>query len=146
MKKYLSMMAIAMLVACFFVSCSDDDDDLGSSSDLIGTWVMVSYEGYEIDEGKKETYKGTYDISDQENMITFEKDGTYFSEEDDDGSWKYSNGILTITWHDYDYGDDEIIKVKVIKLTSSEMVIEEHHKDRDEEYEYYSKMTFRKLK
>jgi hypothetical protein len=132
-------MAIAMLVACMFGSCSDDDDDLGSSSDLVGTWVVVLEEGYMIEDGEKETFKEQYDVSDPEYMVTFEADGTFFNDEGGEGTWEYSNGTLTIQ---YENGDD--FKIKVIKLTSSEMVTEVRVKDGGDEY--YEKTTFRKIK
>lgn len=47
MKKFLSFMAFAMLAvfSLAFVSCSDDDDEnenTGSTSELVGTWDVIN--------------------------------------------------------------------------------------------------------
>lgn len=46
MKKLFYLFAMALLTATAFTSCSDDDDK-GSSNDLIGKWQSVSSEGWE---------------------------------------------------------------------------------------------------
>ena len=148
MKKlnYLWMLGLLMFAAINFVSCSDDDDAPGASSDLVGLWERVSYEGWE-------KYKGElYDEWDEMNndlRVKFNADGTYVSYEYHDeewdtceiGEWQYKDGKIYVTYEDeYEEGAD----VAVVKeLTSSRLVYE--FRETEDEWEYYELVTMKKI-
>lgn len=74
MKKYLSFMVFAMMTvfSLIFVSCSSDDDNNGSSSELVGTWDLVNTTYYYEDESlgsDTEDGNGTYWVF-TENKLT----------------------------------------------------------------------------
>lgn len=112
----------------------------GSKSNIIGTWVTIQDEGYEIYNGKKDTWNDTYKASDKEGLITFYANGTYENEEDE-GTWTYSGNTLTST--SYEGKEKIVISYKVLNLTSTSMVVEYSEKDKD--YELYEKVTLQKI-
>lgn len=148
MKKlnYLWMLGLLMFAAINFASCSDDDDAPGASSDLVGLWERVSYEGWE-------KYRGElYDEWDEMNndlRVKFNADGTYVSYEYHDGEWdtaeigewQYKDDKIYLTEEDeYEEGAD----VAVVKeLTSSRFVYEFH--EIEDEWEYYELVTMKKI-
>ena len=152
MKKinFLWLVSILMLLPIGFVSCSDDDDEgVGSASDLVGTWEVTHNVWYEKENGVKKD--GDTDDDKGDLRIIFKEDGTYISgEKDEDGnwdwdepcSWSYKDGKLTSTDK---YGESETITLK--ELTSSKLVWEEY----EEEYvggrtlEYYNMYEYRKI-
>jgi hypothetical protein len=133
-------MAMAMMM---FTSCLQggsggglDDDGDGKESLLIGSWILISEEGWEIYNGKKDTWDRDY--SDDEVYFTFMKNGKMSYEEYGDVlSWEYSKGTLTI-YGDDDYYEDEVYDV--LTLTSSRLVMELQLSD------LYEKSTYRKKK
>lgn len=95
----------AVLFVVSFSACSDDDDDSDSNSDsseLVGKWRF--------------TDDGVY-------FLTFDSDGTgiYTDEyEYSPFSYSYKKSVLTL-----DYGDGELEVLKVLSLSSSELVLED---------------------
>ena len=149
MKKinFLWLMGILMVLPVSFVSCSDDDEGVGSASDLVGTWEMTLNVWYEKKNGEI-VDEGTYDEGGL--RIIFKEDGTYMSSEEDDGnwdleergSWSYKNGKLTAT---DEYGESETVTLK--ELTSSKLVWEEYEKytEGGDVYEYYDMYEYHKI-
>ena len=94
MKKILFFTISTLLIASVFVGCSKDDDK-GNPQALIGTWevvgVTVSSNGVEI----------SMDIDDNE-IITFNADGTFISTEDGIGTYTTKGWSLSYTYVDKD--------------------------------------------
>lgn len=146
---YLWLIGILMLVPLGFSSCSDSDDDenTGSASTLVGTWESVSYtyqwkeDGEVVDEGTEE---------DSSIRIRFHEDETceiaeYYNGKwnwENPGTWKYKNGKITVTDED---GESDTATVKT--LTASKLVVEYHEKYTEDGilYEDYDLTEYRKI-
>lgn len=135
-----------ILTSSVFTSCSDDDDNLGSSAELVGIWESVFSEGWEIYNGKKKEWSE----NDNTSRIVFNKDNTmkgfYKSgntwEQDYIGTWEYKGGKIYATISDPEYpeeDDSDLEIVKVLELTSSKLVIETIEED------YYDKTIWKKI-
>lgn len=141
-KQVVSMMTACMLMFLFslaVVSCSDDEKEDPSSQEanLIGTWVLVHDEGYEMYKGKKDEYDNTYTVSEKAWTREFHADGTfsaYDEEIKDEGTWKKDGNTLIITTA----GDEE--KEKILTLDASRLVVESGTSD------WYDKSTYQKIK
>lgn len=148
--KLLSLLVMLCGFTCLFTSCSDDDDDAASASELVGTWQAKSVTGYEIWEGEKETINETYD-DEEADCITFNADGTFISWYYDNGKkydetagkWKLSGKQLTMTYY-WDDEEDEVEVVTIESLTDSQLIATYH--DKEEDYEYYSRTVFKRVK
>lgn len=119
-----------------FTSCSDDDENVDSSA-LIGKWNTKWTEGYMVDaeypednEEWNEAYVGSY--------IIFNENGTGTNFEAEPFNWKLDGNKLSITFGDEPFSNPATI----VKLTSTELVIEFHEKYGT--YEYYEKITCEK--
>lgn len=134
-----------------FASCSDDDDDsVGSSSDLIGTWESVSFT-YQDKENGVVVDEGSYNTTD--SRLVFNQDGTCKSAEyynnkwnwNEIGTWSYKNGIITI--RSTEDGEVYVESATVKELTSSKLVLEfsEKYTENGTSYEDYSLTEFRKI-
>ena len=148
------MLGLLMFAAVNFSSCSSDDDEgPGSSSELVGLWESVSYEGWEKVNGEID-YE--WDEDDDDTRVKFNSDGTcsdyecYDGEWDlnDTGTWEYKNGKIYCTFYDEyeDYTYTDFVTVK--ELTSSRLVIETYFKETDEDgdvWEIYSLQEYKKV-
>lgn len=148
MEKIKSRLMCVLLILCSLTvfSCGDDDDDddgggTGNSKELVGTWEATRDEGYEMDgNGKKYPVNLTYEPG--ELVIIFKADGTIENIEDGErftAKWSYSGGVLTVT------DGKESSTAKLLSLTSTSFVMEQTMKYQSGG-EFYSKMTFRKVK
>jgi len=147
MKKAL-FVAVASL---FMFSCSNkDDNNIDKSSFSNTTWELVGTEGYEIEDGERDEWKET--PTDYFQYYTFKEDGTglekyiekYDGEEytgTSDIKWSYNekNNTLTIIYVEY---PDEAEVYEVEGMSSTEMILIDRFKE--DGYEYYEKMTYRK--
>ncbi|MDR2628095.1 MAG: hypothetical protein LBC40_08705 [Dysgonamonadaceae bacterium] len=129
----MALISLLVMSSTAFTSCKDEDDEEGASSDLVGTWVKI-----EDDVNDSGTYyKKTYDVSEEEEKITFNADGTCHTEEVS-GTYTYVDGWLTVTLR------GKANKFKILSLTSSEFVRDawayENYTDGS-----YAKATFRKI-
>ena len=132
-------MLFAVLSVCL-ISCGDDDDEIGGKDVLVGTWQCTWTQGYEKDlrnPGDDEEWNEADDFT-----VTINADGTATSD-GETGRWSLEGNKLTMT---FTYGSDSESEVQifnVLRLTDSEMVLETSEKD--DEYEYYEKTTFKKI-
>lgn len=133
--KFLSFVLFAVL-SVSLISCGDDDE-IGGKDTLIGTWQCTWTEGYD----KDLNYPKDDEVWNQAGdfTATFKEDGTAVINEDF-SKWKLEGDKLSIADDD---GKDEWDVYTVLKLTDSELVIEILEKD--SHYEYYEKITFKKL-
>lgn len=150
MKKinFLWLVIILTLLPISFVSCSDDDEEgVGSTSELVGTWEIVSHtyqwkeDGIIIEEGTE---------NDSNTRITFNEDGTckgaeFYNDKwnwDWNGTWSYKNGKLSIA-----YPDSETETATVKELTSSKLVLEyiDKYTEDGTSYEDYEHSEYHKI-
>lgn len=143
-----------MVVLCLnFAACSDDDDDIDVSQ-LEGTWGLVLDEGYEYYEGEKDSWSDSYDPANPTEdceKITISKvsDNIYsvihyyyynnqWNQSDTEKFTLDGNNLLPV-----DEEDTEISSMKLLVANSSQLVVE--IKGRDEEGDFYNKMTYKRL-
>lgn len=146
--KRLSVLLGLFIVLAFGFSACSDDDEVGSSSDIVGTWIWVSSHGWAKEDGK--IIEEWEDNEGDEWMYnTFYEDGSLeIIDIGDDwqvcetGTWEYKNGKL----HTIIDGESSI--APIVSLTSTEMVIAYHEKETEDgvTYEYYEEYLYRKIK
>lgn len=125
-KNYVLLMAMLLFAVVGFTSCSDDDEG-GGSGQLVGRWMGVYYESYEIREGNKEELN--HSLVDEGLYVTFHSDGT-----------AESNGVYA-DWHVS--GNTLILdgdRFNILTLNSTTLVLEyrELYEGGDEFYEKYT--------
>jgi hypothetical protein len=140
-KYYLKLITFAVVLFTsfsFLTSCSDDDK-IGSASDLAGTsWVAVHSEGY-IKKNGKTTYTWDEDMDNDGKVTTFNSDNTIsYSSVRSSDAWAYEEGVLTIVEK-----DEDATYYRVLTLNSSNLVFD--RTDKEDSYEYYEKMTYRRV-
>lgn len=153
MKKILSVLAGAAMLA--LGGCSDDDAEgvLTSPAALIGKWQEVKCVEYYKEDGKWYT-DVEYDVNDPNHESNYGDDNLYFDYFEADGThyresyskdgvllgrgssytWSYENGLLQIGGYD---------PVKVVVLTSSKLVTRDDWGDGCEDYDL---TTYRRVK
>lgn len=109
---YMVMVALIATMTFALTSCSSDDEE-GGNSDIVGTWKSVSAETWELGE-----------ISDSEEWIQFNNDGTYVEVSDDDGyveisrgTWSCSGDVISISV------DNETITYQILKKENNTMTV-----------------------
>lgn len=143
----LYMVFLLSLTMVGLASCSDDDEG-GSTSDLVGTWQSVRWEEYEKVDGKI-VYEDSR--NDDSSKMTFHADGTYDLyeytgkqwESSESGVWKYKGGKLYLSSDGYDYDDD----ANVASLSSTQLVLDflEIYTEDGEKHEWYYKEVYKKI-
>lgn len=139
--KFLSLLMFVVL-SVGFTACGDDDDDEISADNLVGTWELYWSAGYEKYNGEEDRWDEAVDESDKFRM-TFNSDGTGVEDDDNQSfNWKLDGKKLTIT------GGGESQTVTLVKMSSSELVVESSEKgtDNGKPYEFYDKLTFKRVK
>ncbi len=142
MKKLFYLFGVMLLSATVFTSCSDDDEG-GSSKDLVGIWQSVHVEGWEkingeIDDEWSESYDdGIYVFTEDGEIYLYE----YYSGRwnlEDHGEYRYKNGKIIIN------GGEGGCDVK--KLTSTTLILSVYFKEKydGDVYEDYEEITFRR--
>jgi hypothetical protein len=141
-----------MLSVLSFTSCSSDDE-VGSTSDLIGGWLLYSEQGWEKENGVKTDEWNNTDLNDI--RIYFYEDGTCTQEEyynkrwykvDGTYSWSLNGSKLRIRGIDDD-GDeeDEIGIVKTLNNTTFEVEHTDKYKEDGITYEEYNRQVYKKI-
>lgn len=141
---------LAMLVCAFvFTSCSDDDN-VGSASDLVGTWQSVQKIYWEKVDGVMEPYYDTewHECTDEKQEFTADGKLNIYGlsnnkwKLDFSGDYTYRGSMIMVS----DMPGEEFYPVgKVLVLNSTTLEIEEHDYDDEDDREYYSRIQFRKL-
>lgn len=115
------------------VSCSDDDDEKDDSqvdkSVLIGKWVLTNYTDEYTEDGKTETDTESYEVSDEEDVILFNEDGScqnYCKYGDDDYDWndKGSWSLVDKTTLKLLFFGEGQQTAKILKLTETTLSFE----------------------
>ena len=145
MKKFIFWCLLSVM-ALGFSGCSDDDEGVGSSGNLVGTWVCVSEnswikeDGEIIEEWEDEGDEWLYTVF-YENGIVELIDVSDDWEVCEEGTWDLKDGALHLTL------DGEYSVWPIISLTSTELVVGFHEKETEDgiTYEYYESATYRKV-
>lgn len=144
-------LCITMMVGMFsLVSCGDEDEnDSDARSSLIGTWVLVHSEGYEVEDGEKSYWDEDVLGEEDADPMVFNENGkgTIVS---DEGvtihcEWSVKNGYLiqTATIEE----EKETISSKIVLLENDTLVLENFEKGDEtdpEGYEFYEKLTYKR--
>lgn len=143
MKKIL--FALLLVLPFVFVGCSsDDDDDVYTKEEIVGTWQLLKSEGYYYEDGKKYTYDNDY-RSDLDFYV-FSDDGkghNYYGEDEEfymDFSWRVSGNKLTVIFKEY---GETYENTGVINISNNFMTAE--HEGREDGEKYYYKDTYKKV-
>lgn len=139
MKKYLSLIAFAMMavVSLSLTGCGDDDDDNGGgSSALVGTWDLISL----VTDGKDETPPNAYWVFTENKVTVYDKTDIMNGTAVD---YIYDAGSKTLT---IAYG---VAKYKVLTLSATTLKIQSIGSEIEVEYngqklEYTDVITFKK--
>lgn len=154
MKKlnHFFMYAVVLVATTCFVSCSDDDDDLGGDvSKLYGLWEPTHAEGYE--RGGDEDDSWNYDLNASNDFDDYDRveliDGNkYKLYEYRSGSWNISDsGTFAVKGNEIIL-DNDVENVGVItSISDSRMIIESTEKEiyGGVEYTYYEKVTYKRI-
>lgn len=139
-----------LFLALAFVSCSSDDDEVGSSDSLVGSWKPVDQQGWEKENGEiVDEWSGT-DSVDENSIFTFYENGT---------------GVLSITYEDFDYtynvnftwkkssnkltctvnGESTTSTIKTLNSTTLIIEVNDKYTEDGVTYEEYSISTYRRL-
>lgn len=164
MRKFLWSLVMCLCVALCsttLTSCSSDDDggttlptNEQAEQMLIGTWKLVSQEGYVLEDGLKITNPPI-----ESNVVWIFTPDTFYQFDDYPyfdialKNWSFKNGVFDGTfiewdggkWLKYDYSDnkEEIYQPIVTSLTESLMTIKSYDPDPEEGYNMTG--TFRKI-
>lgn len=148
MKAKLFYFMACILCALSFTSCSSDDDEVGSTADLIGGWQLYTEQGWEKENGVKTDEWNETDITDI--RAYFYEDGTCVQEEYYNkrwnivGSflWSLKGNKLTITDED---GEQEIGIVKTLNETTLELEHTDKYKEDGITYEDYDWQVYKRI-
>lgn len=142
---------MCLLLSVFAISlssCSDNQDNAGSSKYIVGTWICVSNEGWVKENGKIIEQWNEKEDEDDSLYLVFHSDGTleYIDPSDDyevveTGTWKYKNGKIFGSSN----GDDYV--VDVISVNETYLVVGNHETFVEDgiTYEYYEAEHYRKI-
>lgn len=149
MKKTNFLYLLGLIITLSLSACSDDDENIGSPNDLIGTWQSGTGSGWIKENGK--IIEEWTDEAIDELRVTFYEDGTFASYEyyngkwegELEGTWTYKNG--KIYTYDFEGNLDDCMTVK--SISSSSFVVEVYEKGTEGSitYEYYECGTYHKI-
>lgn len=132
------LLILGSLLICS--GCSKDEDNKNGNDpeiSIVGKWICTKNEGYEIKDDEKESWSddevGDYIIFEDDNTLYVSTEGGQY------GTYVYSpsKGILTTVL-------DESLVSKVIKLTSTQLVVERSQEESNSEF--YIKATYERVK
>lgn len=125
-----------------FTSCSDDDEEDNTSTDIVGTWQSVNIDSWEEVDGERSEFKGPYTkmtfIFTADGKLTIKDDG-----ETDSGTYKLAGDKLTVK------SEGGIGEMKVLALNGDKLIIELEGSEIIEDgmtYKEYMKIEFRRVK
>lgn len=135
-----------------FASCSDDDDEKVDAANLVGTWQATYSEGWEQSGSEKDTWKGSWDITEDNSYMasiyTFTKDGKgvyKFEVIDTPFTWTLNGNKLSMTEEDeYEESGFYTTVATITSYSDTEMVVEASYSDKD--HSYYEKTTYTRVK
>lgn len=151
-KSFLWILGMLFVMTAGFSGCSSDDDEgVGNSSLLLGTWEITHIKGYETWNGNTDSWDEDIDAADSDSYygrVEFLENGTYNTYFYNNGSWKIDvRGIayrvdgnkIYIT---DDYDGEEYVST-IVTLTSNKLVIEDS--DYSDGEEYWEQITYKRV-
>lgn len=148
--KRFFLLSMFMFIAVGFTACSDDDEGIDDVTSLYGLWEPVYTEGYEKGGGEDDTWRYELNASndyDDYSRIEF-NDDNYKIYSYRSGNWKIDgSGTFQVEGNKIYLDDDYEYPATIVKLNASQLIIESYEKEVYEgiTYEYYEKVTYRKV-
>ena len=125
MKKIVFFMLMALPFV--FTSCSDDDDDDYSMTDIVGSWTFTKCEASEVKTNSEEAKKvitEDLDWDDEDDVLTFTSDGKFLVDSKEEGTYTLNGNKLIIT------GGGEKLE-STVSISGSKLIVYQ------DETEYY---------
>lgn len=142
----LFLFGLLSILTFNFSACSDDDENASSSGDIVGTWILISTEGWIKENGK---IIDEWNIPEDESLYyTFHSDGTLeFIDPTDDyevvetGTWRCEKDKIHLC------ANGENLVVTLMSVNKTEMVVGIHEKEVEDgiTYEYYEAERYQKI-
>lgn len=149
--RYIGTALLAMVLCLNLTSCSDDDDDNGATeANLVGTWQYMAGEDWDKENGNIIDYDS---FEDQDLRFTFNEDHTYTNDEKyssdglwhqaGSGTWKLVGNKIYLQGN----GDEDSEYITIKKITSTDMVWEDHitYNEDGNTYEEYYHIELKKV-
>ena len=136
------ILAVTALLGVGFVSCDkNDSSETFDGNQLVGTWEGIWMTGYNIDSENPEDNEEWDGPILEPTVIKFAADGSGSDVDGEPFKWTLQGDILRI---DYEDSGEEPEISKILSLTDTQLIFEVYEKDATSEY--YSKISFRKVK
>lgn len=149
-KNYFLLGLLTICMGLSFTACGDDDDDANfETSDLVGVWDLVAYQGWEKENGVIEDQWNDTELS-EESRLEFQSDGTFIEyeyygtwTEVNRGKWSLSGNKIVVK-----FAYDEIGYSVIKSLTANTLVTEYYDVDREDgdTYEEYELCTYNRVR
>lgn len=150
-KSFLWMLGMLFVMTAGFSGCSSDDDEgVGNSSLLLGTWEITHIKGYDTWNGTTESWDEDVDATNSDDYygrVEFLENGILNHYSYINGSWKKEEGINYRVDGNKIYVTDEYDESEpstIVTLTADKLVIED-----SEEYDgnkYWEQITYKRVK
>ena len=124
-KNLLFVFALLCITSCSKNNNSNDTIDGDNKEQvisIIGTWKLVSNEGYVLDNGKKTIFENDESVGD---IITFYSNGKLIESGSDGGAsgeWMKSGNTITVKVKSTETGELLIRKLNLISLSYSKLI------------------------
>lgn len=148
--RFIGVAILAIALCVNFTACDDDEENV-NMSELIGLWEPYHAEGYETGPNgfRNEWNEEIEDVATNEieySRLEFLTDGE-FKEHYYYNGWHYDGGRYQVEGSKITIFDDEdeiYDQFNILLLNEGQLVIES--KEKEDGYEYYEKISFRRVK
>lgn len=146
LKNLLFVFALLCITSCSKNNNSNDTIDGDNKEQvisIIGTWKLISDEGYVLDNGKKTIFENDESIGE---TITFYSNGKVTESGSDGGSGEWMKSDNTITVKSNDTGTGELLtrKINIISLSYSTLICDINGTE-SSNYSFYHKGIFERV-
>ena len=146
----LLLFGVLSIMTFGFSACSDDGDEIGNASELLGLWEPIHAEGYEIFDGERDAWDEDVNAASNDadyNRVEFLDGGIYNNYYYYNG-WKkdVANGVYKLNGKKLVVRNDEeeeTYELTIVSLTSTQLILETKESWGDEEF--YEKVTYKKI-
>lgn len=144
LRNYFTICVVSLFSIVMLSACSDNDDEKTTSQDIVGTWVTTHAKGWDKVNGKiDEEWNYALD-KDETEYYEFFSNGKYTCSdqwEEWEGTWKFSNGKLTLRDEDGETGPFNC------SISGNKMTWSQSGKETEdgETYEWYEEVQLTRL-